>query len=112
KEGKKEAGAEKAEKKPAEKAAKADANVDDATLKTNVIARLQRTPSLKDANIPPEVKGGVVTLNGEVPKPGLKGVATNVVKAVAGVKSVDNQIKVAKTAPEKGPGSEGTPKVN
>ena len=42
------------------------------------------------------VSGGVATLKGKVDKAGLKGVATNAAKKIAGVKKVDNQIEVEK----------------
>ena len=69
--------------------------VDDATLAKNVEARLAKTKSLKDVGIHVQAASGVVTLTGTVPKWWQKGVATREAKAVAGVKKVDNQLKIA-----------------
>lgn len=71
------------------------AKVDDATVTKNVEARLAKTRSLKDVSIHVQTAGGVVTLAGTVPKWWQKGLATRETKMVAGVKKVDNQIKIA-----------------
>ena len=46
-----------------------------------------------------QVKGDVVTLDGEVSRPTLRSDAENVVKRIPGVKSVDNQIVVLPLSP-------------
>jgi osmotically-inducible protein OsmY len=71
------------------------AKVDDATLAKNVEARLVKTKSLKDIGIHVQASSGVVTLTGTVPKWWQKGVATRETKTVAGVKKIDNQLKIA-----------------
>jgi hyperosmotically inducible periplasmic protein len=85
----------------------ATAIVDDSTLTANVKAKLMNAPSLKESTIGVSTTDGVVTLTGEVKTKQAKGAATKVAKAVKGVKSVDNQltiakpVKKAKTAAEK-----------
>ncbi|MDW8219945.1 MAG: BON domain-containing protein [Bacteroidota bacterium] len=69
---------------------------DDASIAKAAQEKLASLPSLKDKNINVSVSGGVVTLTGTVDKPGLKGVATNAVKKLPGVKRVNNQIEVVK----------------
>jgi len=91
----------KAEAKTAAKEAKSDAKaaasaMDDASITKAVKEKLASLPSLKDKNIDVMVSGGVATLKGKVDKAGLKGVATNAAKKIAGVKKVDNQIEVEK----------------
>jgi hyperosmotically inducible periplasmic protein len=68
--------------------------VDDTTLAKNVKETLASAPSLKDVPIAVEAKSGVVTLTGEVKNAGMKGTATRMTRKVAGVKSVNNQIKI------------------
>jgi osmotically-inducible protein OsmY len=67
---------------------------DDASIEKAVSDKLASLPSLKDTKITVKVSGGTVMLTGTVAKPGLKGVATNAAKRIAGVKKVDNQITV------------------
>lgn len=91
----------KAEAKTAAKEVKSDAKstagaMDDASITKAVKEKLASLPSLKDKNIDVMVSGGVATLKGKVDKAGLKGVATNAAKKIAGVKKVDNQIEVEK----------------
>jgi len=91
----------KAEAKTTAKEAKSDAKsaagaMDDASITKAVKEKLASLPSLKDKNIDVMVSGGVATLKGKVDKAGLKGVATNAAKKIAGVKKVDNQIEVEK----------------
>ncbi len=91
----------KTEAKAEAKAIKSDAKaavsaMDDAGITKAVKEKLASLPSLKDKNIDAMVSGGVATLKGKVDKPGLKGVATNAVKKIPGVKKVDNQIEVEK----------------
>ncbi len=66
----------------------------DATLAKDVKDKLAATESLKDSKIDAEAKDGVVTLKGSTKTGQLKGVATNVVKSVKGVKKVENQLSV------------------
>ena len=76
----------KTEKTPAVDCSK----VDDATLTANVKDKLAKAPSLKDAAVNVETKGGVVTLTGTVKNASIKGVAC--------VKSVDNELAIEKGA--------------
>lgn len=84
----------KTEKTPAVDCSK----VDDATLTANVKDKLAKAPSLKDAAVNVETKGGVVTLTGTVKNASIKGVATRMAKGVACVKSVDNELAIEKGA--------------
>lgn len=86
----------KTEPKTEKPAATPAAPVDDAAVTAAVKDKLSKTPSLKDAAINVETKGGVVTLTGTVKTVGLKGVATNSAKRVKGVKSVTNQLAIEK----------------
>lgn len=67
---------------------------DDATINTNVRAKLSKTPSLKDFTLNAATSAGVVTLTGSVKAGRQKGTATRVAKSVDCVKKVDNQITV------------------
>jgi osmotically-inducible protein OsmY len=91
---------------PAKKGKKAAAvdcsKVDDATITANVKEKLSQAPSLKEATINVETKGGVVTLSGTVKNPGHKGVATRIAKRVDCVKSVNNQLTAEKPSPPRG----------
>jgi hyperosmotically inducible periplasmic protein len=89
------AAAPQGKSKSPEKSIAAAAMVDDTTLAKNVKEKLASVPSMKDAPISVEAKSGVVTLTGEVKNPGTKGAATRIARKVAGVKSVDNQLKIA-----------------
>ncbi len=71
----------------------------DAGLARVVEAKIASMPSLKNAGIKAESKDANITLTGEVASYGLKGVATRAAKKVEGVKSVKNNITVAKGAP-------------
>lgn len=91
----------KKEAKETAKEVKGDAKAaasatDDASVTKAIKEKLASLPSLKDKNIDVMVSGGTATLKGKVDKAGLKGVATNAVKKIAGVKKVDNQIEVEK----------------
>jgi hyperosmotically inducible periplasmic protein len=92
----------KTTKKPkAEKAAPVDCGtVDDATITANVKSKLSNTPSLKDATINVDTKGGVVTLTGMVKMGRNKGLATLQSKRVACVKKVENQLSVEQSKDE------------
>jgi osmotically-inducible protein OsmY len=80
---------------PKSRKAKASTNVSDATVTKNVEARLARTRSLKTVPIHVETQKGVVTLTGTVAKWWMKGVATREAKMIAGVKKVNDQLKIA-----------------
>lgn len=84
-----------AKSKAHKKAAVSTAKVDDATVTKNVEARLAKTKSLKGLSIHVQTSSGVVTLTGTVPKWWQKSVATRETKMVAGVKKVDDQLKIA-----------------
>lgn len=81
---------------PAKSEAKGSVVSNDDAIAAAIKEKLSKTPSLKDAGLNVEVKEGVATLTGTLAKPQLKGVATRVVKSVAGVKSVTNNITVPK----------------
>lgn len=83
-------------KSEAKSGAKAEAKTDDASVAAAVKEKIGSMPSLKDAKIDVSVSGGVATLTGMVKNGGLKGVATNAAKRVAGVKSVSNKIEIEK----------------
>lgn len=72
----------------------ATAFVDDSVLTANVKAKLKKASSLKGSTIEVSTTDGIVTLTGEVKTKQAKGAATNIAKAVKGVKSVDNQITI------------------
>jgi hyperosmotically inducible periplasmic protein len=74
----------------------ATAMMDDTTLTANVKAKLMKAPSLKGQTVEVSTMDGVVTLTGEVKTKQAKGTATKIAKAVKGVKSVDNQLTIAK----------------
>lgn len=82
----------------------------DAGIAGAVEARIAGMPSLKNAGIKAESKDGEVTLTGEVANYPQKGVATRAAKKVDGVKSVKNQITVAKGAPKPGKSKSGMSK--
>jgi osmotically-inducible protein OsmY len=74
-------------------------NVSDATITTKVKAALAADVGLKTVtgiNVDTE-KGGVVTLKGKVNSADIKKHAGEVAKKVNGVKSVKNQLQVAKS---------------
>ena len=66
----------------------------DSTIQQGVNEKLAATPG-----ITAEVKGGVVTLNGEVSDDAAKTSAEESVKSVAGVKSVSNNVMVQAPVP-------------
>ncbi|MBF0329028.1 MAG: BON domain-containing protein [Nitrospirae bacterium] len=89
---------EKAIGKAKEQAA---AIADDSALTAEVKLKLKQAPSLKDAPIEVSTTDGVVTLTGEVKTAQAKGAATKMAKGVKGVKSVENELKVAAKKKEK-----------
>jgi hypothetical protein len=84
-----------AQKSKAEKAAPVDCStVDDQAITTNVKDKLAKTPSLKEATINVNTRGGEVTLTGTVKVGRNKGLATMQTRRVACVKKVVNQLSV------------------
>ena len=67
---------------------------DDATLATNVKAKLTADPMLARSNINVDAKSGAVTLTGTVPSEAEKAKAETIAKGVEGVKSVTNSLTV------------------
>jgi hyperosmotically inducible periplasmic protein len=74
----------------------AAAIVDDSTITSEVKLKLMKAPSLKGQTIEVSTTDGIVSLTGEVKSKQAKGTATKIAKAVKGVKSVDNQLSIAK----------------
>lgn len=68
----------------------------DAWIRSNVKTMLMLHRNLDGANTEVEVKDGRVTLQGEVSSQAEKGLTTEYVKDVEGVKDVDNEMTVAK----------------
>lgn len=68
--------------------------VDDTVITTKVKAAIFNDPSLKVAEINVETFKGVVQLSGFVSSPASISKATEVTRAVSGVKSVKNDIRV------------------
>jgi CHAT domain-containing protein len=67
---------------------------DDASITAEVKAELSKAPHLKDAKIEVSTTGGVVTLKGKVRTYRGRRYASEIAKAVKGVKSVDNKLDV------------------
>jgi hyperosmotically inducible protein len=70
----------------------------DSSITAEVKAKILATASLKDEKIEVSTTKGVVTLTGTVKTWQAKGMATKVVKAMKGVKSVDNKLTIEKPA--------------
>ena len=70
----------------------------DSSITAEVKAKILATASLKDEKIEVSTPKGVVTLTGTVKTWQAKGMATKVVKAVKGVKSLDNKLTIEKQA--------------
>jgi hypothetical protein len=68
--------------------------VSDDTLATQIKANLFSDPTTKTANVTVAVKGGVVTLTGDVPSSDVEFQAMKIANGTAGVKRVDDQMKV------------------
>ena len=69
-------------------------SVNDDQLATGIKANFFSDDTTKSANLNVAVKDGVVTLTGEVPSSDIKVQAVKIVNGTAGVKRVDDQIKV------------------
>ena len=74
----------------------AKAVVDDSSITAEVKARISTAASLKDEKIKVSTTEGVVTLMGTVKTKQAKGAATKIVKAVKGVKSLNNKLAIEK----------------
>jgi hyperosmotically inducible periplasmic protein len=72
---------------------------DDATITSNVKAKLTADTSLTDSTINVDTKDGVVTLGGMVNTDGGKPKAEQIAKTVEGVKSVTNNLAVKPPPP-------------
>jgi len=68
--------------------------IDDASITTKIKAALIAEPGLKALEINVDTANGIVTLNGTVDSPQASTRATEIARAVDGVKSVDNRLKV------------------
>jgi hypothetical protein len=73
--------------------------VSDQTLATDIQAKLYADPVAKSANVKVAVNNGVVTLTGDAPSPDVALQVVNVANGTSGIKSVDNQLKVAGAPP-------------
>lgn len=71
-----------------------NASVSDDKLATGIKANLFSDATTKSANLNVAVKDGVVTLTGEVPSSDVELQAVKIVNGTAGVKRVDDQIKI------------------
>jgi hypothetical protein len=76
---------------------------DDSTVQSNVDKRLTDDNQLASLGLIAMVVDGKVTLTGTVPSPDLKTKAERDVKAIKGVRSVDNQIIVSSTTSSSSP---------
>jgi hyperosmotically inducible protein len=70
------------------------ANAADAALTLKVSAALMADTSLKIMKVDVDTKDGLVTLTGAAPDADVREQATALVKAIDGVKDVDNQLRV------------------
>jgi osmotically-inducible protein OsmY len=68
--------------------------VADAGITSSVRAALTRDPDLRATRVEVETVDGRVALTGEVPSAEARERATQIASAVAGVRSVDNRLKV------------------
>src|SRR5450755_1885327 len=72
--------------------------VADDAIANDIKAKLYSDPVTKPANIEVSVKGGVVTLGGEVPSSDVQQEALKLANAATGVTSVADQLKVTAAA--------------
>jgi hypothetical protein len=70
----------------------------DQTLATDIQAKLYADQAAKSANVKVAVNNGVVTLTGDAPSSDVALEVVNVANGVSGIKSVDNQLKIAPTS--------------
>ena len=73
--------------------------VKDTTITAEVKTALKRDPQVGSARIHVMTSAGVVTLKGNVPSPDIAAHAAQVAEQSKGVKSVDNELLVANSAP-------------
>jgi hypothetical protein len=76
------------------KPAEASSLIDDIKLEEQVQEKLLQTPELAHAVINAKVRGGQVTLSGEVEHPSMKALAEQLVKQVKGITKVINEITI------------------
>jgi len=74
----------------------ADKPVSDDTISDQIMIKLSSDPVVKGGGLKADVKNGVVTLSGSVAEQRQKDKAGKIAKGVKGVKSVINNITVAK----------------
>jgi hyperosmotically inducible periplasmic protein len=87
---------DKAETKLKDAAANASEAANDATIVTKINAALMADDRLKATKIDVRAEDGRVTLTGTAPDAGSQARATTLANAVEGVRSVDNQLVVAR----------------
>lgn len=87
---------DKAETKLKDAGAAASEAVSDATIVTKINAALMADDRLKATKIDVRAEDGRVTLTGTAPDAGSQARATTLAAAVNGVRSVDNQLQVAR----------------
>ena len=87
---------DKAETKLKDASASASEAVSDATIVTKINAALLADDRLKATKIEVRAEEGRVTLTGTAPDAGSQARATTLAQAVTGVRSVDNQLVVAR----------------
>jgi len=87
---------DKAENKLKDATAAASVAVTDATIVTKINAALMADERLKTTKIDVRAEDGRVTLTGTAPDAGSQARATSLASAVHGVRSVDNQLVVAR----------------
>lgn len=87
---------DKAETKLKDAGASASEAVSDATIVTKINAALMADDRLKATKIDVRAEDGRVTLTGTAPDAGSRARATTLASAVTGVRSVDNQLVVAR----------------
>src|SRR3954470_21598093 len=73
--------------------------VNDQSLVTDIQAKLYADNTTRQANVKVAAKDGVVTLSGDVPSSDVELQAMKLANGTAGVRSVDDQIKVNGGAP-------------
>ncbi len=78
----------------------------DEQIKTDVLSELRYEPSVKVTDIGVLVKAGIVTLNGCAINHGTKWHAVRAARRVAGVKAINDEIKVVIPAPLRRPDAE------
>lgn len=67
----------------------------DREMKSTIVSRLRENPYTEDAHIKVEVHDGAVRLDGQVPTPIAKAIATEDVETVPGVADIENELVIA-----------------